>query len=424
MDAVAVGALAAVVFGWFTPPPPFKAFCSATSSDKSSTPCESTGSKRLSTKSLTCLGDSNLSAVSNDCSESLSPASLLEVEELSLEGLLSPSAKKTLSSTDRCVVFSFSTNARLARCAFRRISLISSLSSSCRGACWTSTRLLFSWTTRACIADSKGSSAVSLVPDVAPLPVDRTRSRCSRIFFAFAITSAMESSGPVLSLFFLSLSFLVGFLLRITCSVGGTTGGGGGGGGTNAGGGGGGGGTNTCGNGKGGEACCTWAEPLPNCDLWTRLSTTGPWELILASLADVAALKASSRCVCDGDDGAWWSTKENLCAISATLFPRACGMWRLWKIKIQFAWVRINDKSACSQPVTMKNLFSDIRRITLYVNDIWKFSHNWTQPLPRTIWSNKSNTSDSVSSGYPNTKKRVENTTRSGVFLTKFEVFG
>ena len=29
----------------------------------------------------------------------------------------------------------------------------------------------------------------------------------------------------------------------------------------------------------------------------------------------------------------------------------------------------------------------------------------------------------SVSSGYPNTEKRVENTTRSGVFLTKFEVF-
>ena len=30
----------------------------------------------------------------------------------------------------------------------------------------------------------------------------------------------------------------------------------------------------------------------------------------------------------------------------------------------------------------------------------------------------------SVSSGYPNTEKRVENTTRSGVFLTKFEAFG
>ena len=31
---------------------------------------------------------------------------------------------------------------------------------------------------------------------------------------------------------------------------------------------------------------------------------------------------------------------------------------------------------------------------------------------------------DGVSSGYPKTEKRVENTTRSGVFLTKFEVFG
>ena len=38
--------------------------------------------------------------------------------------------------------------------------------------------------------------------------------------------------------------------------------------------------------------------------------------------------------------------------------------------------------------------------------------------------SNISNTRDSVLSGFPNTEKRVENTTRSGVFLTKFEVFG
>ena len=33
--------------------------------------------------------------------------------------------------------------------------------------------------------------------------------------------------------------------------------------------------------------------------------------------------------------------------------------------------------------------------------------------------SNISNTRDSVSSGYPNTEKRVENTTRSGVFLNE-----
>ena len=35
-----------------------------------------------------------------------------------------------------------------------------------------------------------------------------------------------------------------------------------------------------------------------------------------------------------------------------------------------------------------------------------------------------SNTRDSVSSGYPNTEKRVENKACNGVYLTKFEVFG
>ena len=44
----------------------------------------------------------------------------------------------------------------------------------------------------------------------------------------------------------------------------------------------------------------------------------------------------------------------------------------------------------------------------------------WNESFPCNI----SNTRDSVSSGYPNTEKRVENTTRSRVFLTKFEVFG
>ena len=38
--------------------------------------------------------------------------------------------------------------------------------------------------------------------------------------------------------------------------------------------------------------------------------------------------------------------------------------------------------------------------------------------------SNISNMIDSVASGYPNTEKRVENTTCSGVVLTKFKVFG
>ena len=40
------------------------------------------------------------------------------------------------------------------------------------------------------------------------------------------------------------------------------------------------------------------------------------------------------------------------------------------------------------------------------------------------LQSNISNTEDSVSSGYPNTEKRVENTTCRGVFLTKFGLFG
>ena len=38
------------------------------------------------------------------------------------------------------------------------------------------------------------------------------------------------------------------------------------------------------------------------------------------------------------------------------------------------------------------------------------------------ISHNISNMRDGVSLGYPNTKKRVENTMYSGVFLTKFEV--
>ena len=37
--------------------------------------------------------------------------------------------------------------------------------------------------------------------------------------------------------------------------------------------------------------------------------------------------------------------------------------------------------------------------------------------------SNISNRRDSVSSGYPNNKKRVENVMHCEVFLTKFEVF-
>ena len=46
------------------------------------------------------------------------------------------------------------------------------------------------------------------------------------------------------------------------------------------------------------------------------------------------------------------------------------------------------------------------------------------KPFEYFMGSNISNTRDCVSSGYPNTEKRVENMTHSGVFLTKFEVFG
>ena len=44
--------------------------------------------------------------------------------------------------------------------------------------------------------------------------------------------------------------------------------------------------------------------------------------------------------------------------------------------------------------------------------------------FPDLVKYHLSNTRDSVSSGYLNTEKRVENKTRSGVFFTKFQVFG
>ena len=69
------------------------------------------------------------------------------------------------------------------------------------------------------------------------------------------------------------------------------------------------------------------------------------------------------------------------------------------------------------------------------LNFVWKLGHyviDLRLPKRRLLStgpievhsSNMSNTRDSVSSGYPNTEKRVENTTRSGVFLTNFELFG
>ena len=56
-----------------------------------------------------------------------------------------------------------------------------------------------------------------------------------------------------------------------------------------------------------------------------------------------------------------------------------------------------------------------------------KQQHCLTASIPNQLNESGSNISkkrNSVSSGYPNTEKGVENTRRSGVFLTKFEVFG
>ena len=58
--------------------------------------------------------------------------------------------------------------------------------------------------------------------------------------------------------------------------------------------------------------------------------------------------------------------------------------------------------------------------INLMVTELFKTEVLFIQGLS----GDRSNTRDSVSSGYPNTENRVENTTSSGVFLTKFEVFG
>ena len=66
---------------------------------------------------------------------------------------------------------------------------------------------------------------------------------------------------------------------------------------------------------------------------------------------------------------------------------------------------------------------ADVQEV-LYAKAL-RSSGNKARDLKISCWGcNISNTRDSLSSGYPNTEKRVENTTRSGVFLTKFEVLG
>ena len=76
----------------------------------------------------------------------------------------------------------------------------------------------------------------------------------------------------------------------------------------------------------------------------------------------------------------------------------------------------------CSTLYNYANIVPIAKLYTPFKIKIFTFKHRIIYHLLR-FSCNISNTSDSVS-GYPNTEKRVENTTRSGVFLTKFEVFG
>ena len=71
-------------------------------------------------------------------------------------------------------------------------------------------------------------------------------------------------------------------------------------------------------------------------------------------------------------------------------------------IKTCNATVEIIRKLTCSNFLEIQSQTSKLVSLTLC-----------------SVLSNISNTRDSVSSGYPNIEKRVENTTRSGVFLTK-----
>ena len=66
----------------------------------------------------------------------------------------------------------------------------------------------------------------------------------------------------------------------------------------------------------------------------------------------------------------------------------------------------------------------ELQNITNIFKDPSHLCHrNYFYCISLVVSCNIFNTRDSVSSGYPDTEKRVENTTRSGVYLTKFEVF-
>ena len=61
---------------------------------------------------------------------------------------------------------------------------------------------------------------------------------------------------------------------------------------------------------------------------------------------------------------------------------------------------------------------------TQHLHQGWKLIDIFWDQGKRSHGGTIYNTSDSVSSRYPNTEKRVGNTTCSRVFLTKFKVFG
>ena len=82
---------------------------------------------------------------------------------------------------------------------------------------------------------------------------------------------------------------------------------------------------------------------------------------------------------------------------------------------------------SCALPELQEHAQNFARMLRAGQKDRFVCCHQRLKSLPLSsaqFSSNISNTRDSVSTGYPNIEKRVENTTRSGVFLTKFEVFG
>jgi len=86
--------------------------------------------------------------------------------------------------------------------------------------------------------------------------------------------------------------------------------------------------------------------------------------------------------------------------------------WNLWIFPgtCHFSWKSVLSSSGEHVSSGMLSIILDIQWLESFFCNI--------------STCNILNTRDSVWSGYPNTEKRVENTTRSGVFSMEFEVFG